>query len=219
MPSKCAEAKKVLTTTPKLMKQIVKEAGLEKTCYDYFKPMIDRGAIIRGGTRGSFVYSIPSEHQDGSFTRQLLQAASKLEDEGYFEHAAEDERDRRFREIAQRRGQQRFRRKLIAAYGCRCAITGCDALGALEAAHIVPYLGPKSNHESNGLLLRADIHTLFDLDLIGIDPESRTVAVAEQLRDTYYWKMNGRELNRPNNDAQAPNKKELQQRWETFNCT
>lgn len=42
----------------------------------------------------------------------------------------------------------------------------------MEAAHIRPYRGKKDNHPSNGLLLRADIHTLFDLNLVAIDPET-----------------------------------------------
>ena len=48
------------------------------------------------------------------------------------------------------------------AYGGRCAITGYDVEEALQAAHIVPYLGPQSNTVNNGLLLRADVHNLFD---------------------------------------------------------
>jgi predicted restriction endonuclease len=86
-----------------------------------------------------------------------------------------------------------------------------------EAAHITPYLGPESNHVSNGLLLRADIHTLLDLDLIGIDPVSLKLVVAEQLRGTCYDEMDGQELNVPDDAALAPNKEALQQRWAKFN--
>ena len=65
-------------------------------------------------------------------------------------------------------------------------------------------------------MLRADIHTLLDLDLIGIDPESLTVVVAEQLRGTCYEEMDGQELIVPEDAALAPNKEALQQRWERF---
>src|SRR5205823_2979542 len=74
--------------------------------------------------------------------------------------------DGRRRIQASRQGQFAFRAALIEAYGGRCAMTGCDILEVLEAAHIVPYRGPSTNAVSNGLLLRADIHTLFDLGLI-----------------------------------------------------
>ena len=147
---------------------------------------------------------LPTENQDDSFTPLLKKSASKADEEGYFKPSTlEDERERKLREIVQRRGQPEFRNKLVAAYDGRCAVTGCDAVSALEAAHITPYLGPESNHVTNGLLLRADIHTLLDLNLIGIDPESLQVVLAEQLRETCYEEMNGQELNVPDDAALA----------------
>jgi hypothetical protein len=84
-----------------------------------------------------------------------------------------------------------------AAYGGRCAVTGCDAVAALEASHIVPYCGPQSHHVTNGLLLRADLHTLFDLDLMGIDPDTMTVALAPAIKGTTYSEFQGRRLTLP----------------------
>ncbi|HUZ56031.1 MAG TPA: HNH endonuclease [Streptosporangiaceae bacterium] len=55
---------------------------------------------------------------------------------------------------------------LMAAYSGRCAVTGCTVQAVLEAAHLRPYRGPDSNVTGNGLLLRADIHTLLDLQLL-----------------------------------------------------
>lgn len=109
------------------------------------------------------------------------------------------------RQVAQRRGQSKFRERLINAYG-KCAITGCTALPALEAAHIEPYAKTGLNVVSNGLLLRSDIHTLFDLGLLGImDGEIR---VARELReDTTYGPLHGKRASlpsgkdAPNNDA------------------
>ena len=85
----------------------------------------------------------------------------------------QDARQRLNRTIAQRRGQKRFRDSLIDAYEGRCAITGCSILAVLEAAHIFPYMGPETNASENGLLLRADIHTLFDSKLLAVDPKKR----------------------------------------------
>jgi hypothetical protein len=51
-------------------------------------------------------------------------------------------------------------------------VTGCPLLDIVEAAHIKPYRGPEDNDPSNGLLLRADIHTLFDLLLLSVNPDS-----------------------------------------------
>jgi predicted restriction endonuclease len=105
-----------------------------------------------------------------------------------------DARERVTASIVRRRGQPEFRRALLQAYGRRCAITGCDAEQALEAAHIIPYRGRETNHLSNGLLLRADLHTLFDLGLVAIDTATMTVVVAPSLNDTTYHYLDGKLL-------------------------
>lgn len=108
-----------------------------------------------------------------------------------------DERERILREVTQRRGQDTFRADLLTVFGSRCAITGCDAEYALEAAHIIGYKGKKTNHPANGLLLRADLHTLFDLGLLAIDTKSMTVLIAPKLKGTQYQEMAGRSLTLP----------------------
>src|SRR6185437_10726004 len=100
------------------------------------------------------------------------------------------ERQRVLAAITLRRGQPAFRKALIEAYGGKCAMTGCDALDALEAAHIIPYRRAPSNAISNGLLLRADVHTLFDLFLIGVDKNSR-LTLAPSLRRSIYGEFHG----------------------------
>jgi putative restriction endonuclease len=101
--------------------------------------------------------------------------ASEADDTGFDPDSFEDQRDRAMRAIRIRRGQPRFREELMNAYEGRCAITGCAIADVLEAAHITPYAGSQDNHVSNGLLLRADLHTLFDCGLIAIDPATRRV--------------------------------------------
>jgi hypothetical protein len=93
--------------------------------------------------------------------------------------------------IVRRQGQPQFREELLAAWGRTFAITGCDAEPALEAAHVRPYLGPQTNSLGNGLLLRADIHTLFDRLLITIDPDTWTVRLAPPLQQTEYSELEG----------------------------
>jgi predicted restriction endonuclease len=159
----------------------------------------------------------PSVSPDGPSTDELSKAATQIADAGCFSPASlTDEREKKLRGIVERRGQPDFRNKLIVAYSGRCAITGCDASAALEAAHIVPYTGPQSNHVTNGLLLRADIHTLFDLDLIGINPYSLTVALAPAISSTVYADLQGKKLHLPANAADIPNQEALVQRWERF---
>jgi hypothetical protein len=96
-----------------------------------------------------------------------------------------DERELIRQQIKKRRGQQQFRRNLAERYGRRCQVTGCPIFDIVEAAHIQPYRGKKDNHADNGLLLRADIHTLFDLDLIGIKPRSLEIVCADRVKNEY----------------------------------
>src|SRR5262245_9271658 len=67
-----------------------------------------------------------------------------------------------------------------------CAITGCSVRDVLEAAHIHPYRGRERNKVANGLLLRADLHTLFDCGLIAIDAATMTVIVTPSLQNSEY---------------------------------
>jgi putative restriction endonuclease len=98
-----------------------------------------------------------------------------------FEGSLSDTREEILSAIRIRRGQSRFRNSLIARYAGTCVISGCRILDVLEAAHIWPYRGDVDNSPDNGLLLRADIHTLFDLNLIAINPESLLVFTAPVL--------------------------------------
>lgn len=123
-----------------------------------------------------------------------------------------DARRRMMRSIVQRQGQPEFRRRLLDIYGRRCLLSGCNAEDALEAAHICPYKGSRTNHPENGILLRADLHTLFDLHLITIDAERR-VRIAPGLRGTPYAKFNRRKLKFPLN---GPSEKALLRHWKEF---
>jgi putative restriction endonuclease len=84
----------------------------------------------------------------------------------------------------------------------KCMISGCDAKDALEAAHIRPYSEGGTYDISNGLLLRADIHTLFDLGLIAIDTTDMSVILHPVLESTSYREFKGQRLQfiRPNRE-------------------
>lgn len=66
----------------------------------------------------------------------------------------------------------RFRRSVMGAYNSRCAITGCSVPEALQAAHISPYAGTASDVVGNAMLLRSDLHALFDSFQMAIHPET-----------------------------------------------
>ena len=105
--------------------------------------------------------------------------------------------------IAIRRGQGEFREALLDAFDRACCISGSTVEAALEAAHIRPYRGPASHAADNGLLLRADLHTLFDLHLVTVLPYG-TVRVAPALLGSEYEQYDERQLRRPGDLTFAP---------------
>ena len=128
----------------------------------------------------------------------------------------EDARQRIFAAILRRQGQQAFRRKLLKAYRNKCAITGTEIPWVLEAAHITPYRGTKTNTPANGLVLRADIHTLFDLGLISVDPATLCVKVSGLLDGTEYAALDGRPVARSARRSARPSQAALQEHFNTF---
>ena len=89
------------------------------------------------------------------------------------------------REILARRGQPEFRNNLLDAYGKACCVTGCKVIELLEAAHIDPHSEGGNYSLQNGLLLRSDIHTLFDQYLLAFD-EFKRIVVSKKLKKTEY---------------------------------
>lgn len=136
-------------------------------------------------------------------------AVVRREVEDEVEPSSEDARRRTLAAIVVRQGQDGFRRALLDAYGRKCAVTHSDCEDSLEAAHIRPYRGPLSNTPSNGLLLRADIHTLFDLGLLTVEPTGLTVQVAKRLRAGSYRDLHGRPLLVPKAEAERPSQRAL----------
>jgi HNH endonuclease len=91
-------------------------------------------------------------------------------------------RERVLRSIALRRGQAAFRDVLMTAFDSQCVMTGTDDVDTLEAAHIRPYTIGGASDVANGLLLRADIHVLFDLYLISLKPQTLAVFCHKSIR-------------------------------------
>jgi putative restriction endonuclease len=121
----------------------------------------------------------------------------------------EDGRQRILSSIIQRQGQGRFRASLLNAYQGRCAFTGCDVTSALEAAHIVPYRGRETNQAANGILLRADIHTLFDLGLLAIDSETMTIVLSATLSPGHYSFLAGKRMALPLEACHQPSREAI----------
>lgn len=130
--------------------------------------------------------------------------------EPFSPESVEDGREKMLRAVACRRGQSSFRKALMEAYGGVCAVTGCHVAAILEAAHIYPYQDDgRTNEVSNGLLLRSDIHTLFDLGLLGVTEEYQVV-VNSQLEGSAYADLHGRRIRLPKTKESKPSKEALQ---------
>lgn len=152
-----------------------------------------------------------------NFQIKLQNQRQEVEAGGYFDvQSLEDARQRVTASIVQRQGQAEFRRTLLHAYDSKCAITDCDLEAAIEAAHIIPYQGTATNHPANGLPLRADIHTLFDLHLISINPDSYEVVIASELIGTCYQELAGRKLKRPKLEVAIPSQDALGEHYQEF---
>ena len=122
-----------------------------------------------------------------------------------------DQRKSVFRQIKQRRGQKSFRDTLISN-SAKCAVSGCDIIDILEAAHITAYKNDTHNCVGNGLLLRCDLHTLYDLDLFAIEPESFIIYFSPQIQDVEYTRYHGKRLN----VTYKINHGALVERWKRF---
>ena len=96
------------------------------------------------------------------------------------------------RTILLRQGQPEFKNELISLYGC-CMITGCKDVEVLEGCHIVPYSTSHDNSMNNGLLLRADIHTLFDRKLIKINQDF-IVKVSNSIQTKEYRDLDNKQI-------------------------
>ncbi len=168
----------------------------------------DAGHFVLEGLRGEFASDRGRQFQriagGDSPTRRADILATTFDP-----RTVVDERKRTLSLITQRRGQPSFRRELLRIYSNRCVVTDCEAIEVLEAAHIVPYRGLATNHESNGLLFRSDLHTLFDLGLIAVDTDHSRIVVSQVLRKTSYKSFEHAPLRPPSDAELQPSREAL----------
>lgn len=115
-------------------------------------------------------------------------SGSEVPDQKYQPLNVDDARRRVIAEIVARQGGRKFRQSALERYSRKCAISGCGVEAVLEAAHIVPYRNAGTNVPDNGLLLRADLHTLFDLQMLRIDPKTLKVILHRDLLSSPEYK-------------------------------
>jgi putative restriction endonuclease len=116
--------------------------------------------------------------------------------------------------VRRRLGQGGFRVLVTEAYQRRCAVTGERALPVLQASHIRPVTEGGGHRVDNGVLLRSDVHTLFDRGYVTITPDER-FRVSRRLRDDFdngeaYYALEGEELWLPKTADDRPSREFLE---------
>lgn len=124
--------------------------------------------------------------------------------------------DDRFNQQLIRPNQQMFRVMLLSTYQQACAITQSQVTQVLDAAHIQPYVYEKIDKVHNGLLLRTDVHRLFDHGLIAVDPNVMETVVSPRLIGSEYEDLAGKSLTLPRSSQFHPSSdllNEHRRRW------
>jgi HNH endonuclease len=117
------------------------------------------------------------------------------------------------RAILERRGQPKSRNILLKPYEGKCAISRCSVKDLLEAAHVKPYAKRGEYEITNGIILRSDLHTLFDLGLLKIDPDSMRVVIDKKINDKTYRAFHGIKIHEP--EGHPLEREFLRARWNT----
>lgn len=122
--------------------------------------------------------------------------------------------------VKPRLGQGAFRVLVTDLYRRRCAVSQESTLPALEAAHIRPYSEGGEHEASNGLLLRRDIHSLFDSGYVTVTPDLR-FEVSRRIREEFdngkhYYALHGQTILVPGNLNERPDPSAL--RWHNDQC-
>jgi hypothetical protein len=119
----------------------------------------------------------------------------------------------KIRKTRVRVGQSKFRKEMLNQFGEICALSGLSHLNGLDAAHLYSYAAIGEHHYNGGLLLRKDLHKLFDLGLIAINVSSMKIILASSLQKIGQYKdLHGSTL-------KVQISKETKMHWEEHNTS
>lgn len=154
---------------------------------------------------------------DGGAAARIAVAEAELDPEGdpFMPLELSDERKDALRSVKVRSGQSAFRESVLRAYHQRCAVSGCDVTEALEAAHITPYRGPRTNVVPNGICLRADLHRLWDTGRLAVHESTHEVLLSASMIGTDYSLFAGQQIALPSQASAHPSSAALrhQREW------
>ncbi len=165
-----------------------------------------------GGKMWADVSAMMVKYRDDPFTNELATDSVALESPGIYREAL----------TKVRIGQGAFRTLITQAYDKKCAISGEKTLPVLEAAHIQPFAEAGPHSIRNGLLLRSDIHKLFDMSYLTVDATDYRVLVSGRIKEEFkngkeYYRFHGQKLQvLPKNLNDRPLAQYLQHHNEKF---
>ncbi|MEM5501435.1 HNH endonuclease signature motif containing protein [Ahrensia kielensis] len=164
----------------------IAKSGKAKTAFIAFngekypmKAILKRAMMISEGTQDLVFALKTQEHR-----RVVAKLGHKLAEKPS-NYISYDEKKKFWSRIRRRENQSAFRTSLFSHYGGVCCVTGCDASKALDAAHIQAWSVEENSELKNGLILRADIHRLFDSGRLSIHPETHAVHMHKSLENSY----------------------------------
>lgn len=134
--------------------------------------------------------------RDGKFTSREVKSImyrANMSMKVAWESAAM-KRDAAAKRSPARVGQALFRSQVLRNYNGTCVISGSRQEEVVQAAHIIPFAVLPRHDVTNALALRADLHALYDLGLIAIDPTDMVVRVSVSVIDDEYSRYNGRRI-------------------------
>jgi putative restriction endonuclease len=167
----------------------------------------------------SYDLSAGGRHVDVMFDTMLNQADIRIADTFGHTEVVPGPVFGRDRLVRARVGQQAFKGLVLTSYDRRCAITGNHIQPILQAAHIRPVAEEGQNRVDNGLLLRSDVHTLFDLGYLGIN-ERYELQVSRLLREEWgngreFYDQAGRAIRVPSNQSNRPGRAAIEWHLDT----
>lgn len=133
-------------------------------------------------------------------SKQIIWREKRLSNEileQLINQAKDDELEKIQVQINKRKNQSKFRLNILKLYKQKCAISNTDVEDVLDAAHIISHSKSGINKSDNGILLRSDLHILFDRNLILIEPTTYDVLVSEILKNTPYYNFHKMKLQLP----------------------
>jgi hypothetical protein len=181
------------------------------------KAIFEKGDLPNSVSRdATIIFLHPFYYWDKNKKLVFKLNAPELEKvENSIQQADDDEISKIWVLINQRKQQSKFRKTLITNYKGKCAISRCKIIDILDAAHILDHAKTGINKLPNGILLRTDLHGLFDCGKLLIEPETNIIFIHPDLKNSEYWIYNKVKINFSYTRIK-PDKTYLKQKWDKY---